>query len=193
MRSEAAAIAEHVQHICTIVAAQQTHALRGGVTEVIHVAEILDSAVAIHFAASEEVAITRAYDTVPPITLDRHKLIQILANLLSNACDALKDRSGGPRELSVGIHARVPGQLVIEVRDSGVGIEAAALQRIFEFGFTTKKHGHGFGLHASAILAKELGGELTAHSDGPGCGALFALRLPYDTPATAESQIRKRA
>ncbi len=193
MRSEAAAIAEHVQHICTIVAAQQTHALRGGVTEVIHVAEILDSAVAIHFAASEEVAITRAYDTVPPITLERHKLIQILANLLSNACDALKDRSGGPRELSVGIHARVPGQLVIEVRDSGVGIEAAALQRIFEFGFTTKKHGHGFGLHASAILAKELGGELTAHSDGPGCGALFALRLTYDTPETAESQIRKRA
>ena len=74
-----------------------------------------------------------------------------------------------------------------------VGIEPAALHRIFEFGFTTKKHGHGFGLHTSAILARELGGELTVHSDGPGCGAEFALRLPLDAPATSEVQLKKQA
>jgi NO-binding membrane sensor protein with MHYT domain len=193
LQTEAAAIADHVQHICTIVAAQQTHALRGGVTEVVDVAELMDSAIAIHFAASVDVAINREYDRVPPMTVDRHKLIQIVANLLTNACDAIKSLSGGPRELTVRIHARGPGDLVIQVRDSGVGIEPAALRRIFEFGFTTKKHGHGFGLHTSAILAKELGGELTVRSEGPGRGAEFTLRLPYDTAATDEVEVRKQA
>jgi NO-binding membrane sensor protein with MHYT domain len=193
LQTEAAAIADHVQHICTIVAAQQTHARRSGVTEPVDIAELMDSAIAIHFAASVDVSIRRDYEPVPPITLDRHKLIQILGNLLTNACDALKERNGGARELTVGIHSRVPSELVVQVRDSGVGIEPAALQRIFEFGFTTKKHGHGFGLHASANLAKELGGELTVHSDGPGRGAEFALRLPYDAAAGGDVQLRKQA
>ena len=193
LQTEAAAIDNHVQHICTIVAAQQTHALRGGVTEVVDVAELLDSAIAIHFAASVDISIKREYDSVAPITIDRHKLIQIVANLLTNACDALKAYSGGARELTVRIHGRAARDLVIQVRDSGVGIEPAALRRLFEFGFTTKKHGHGFGLHTSAILAKELGGELVGHSDGPGRGAEFVLRLPYDTAATGEVQLRKQA
>jgi two-component system NtrC family sensor kinase len=64
------------------------------------------------------------------------------------------------------------------VQDSGVGIQPDVLQRLFEFGFTTKKDGHGFGLHTSAILAKELGGDLAAYSDGPNCGAGFVLQLP---------------
>ena len=192
LQTEAAAIAEHVQHICTIVAAQQTHALRGGATEAVDVAELLDSAIALHFATSVDVAIKREYDAAPPITLDRHKLIQILGNLLTNACDALKGWSG-PRELTVGIHARVPDELVIQVRDSGVGIEPTALKRLFEFGFTTKKHGHGFGLHACAILAKELGGDLGVRSDGPGCGAEFMLRLPFGATATGEAPLRKQA
>ena len=193
LKTETAAIAGHVQHICTIVAAQQTHALRGGVTEVVDVAELMDSAIAIHFSTSVDVSIKREYDRVPTITLDRHKLIQIVANLLTNACDALKDRNDGPRELTVRIHARVPNELVIRVRDSGVGIEPAALARIFEFGFTTKKHGHGFGLHSSALLAEELGGDLAAHSDGPGRGAEFALRLPFDAVATGTVHLRKLA
>ncbi len=67
--------------------------------------------------------------------------------------------------------------IAIEVQDSGVGIEPGVLRRLFEFGFTTKKEGHGFGLHTSAILAKELAGELAAFSDGPGQGARFVLRL----------------
>jgi NO-binding membrane sensor protein with MHYT domain len=193
LRNEAAAIGEYVEHICTIVAAQQAHALRGGVTEAVDAAELMDSVIALHFATNVDVAIERDYDAVPPITLDRHKLIQILSNLLTNACDALKDQKGGPRTLTVRIHARVPDDLVIQVRDSGVGIEPAALERMFEFGFTTKKHGHGFGLHTCAILAKELGGDLAARSDGPGCGAEFMLRVPFDAAATGEAPLRMQA
>jgi sensor histidine kinase regulating citrate/malate metabolism len=55
------------------------------------------------------------------------------------------------------------------------------LTRIFQFGFTTRDEGHGFGLHSSAVAAQELGGSLTAHSAGQGQGATFTLELPCTT------------
>jgi signal transduction histidine kinase len=73
--------------------------------------------------------------------------------------------------------------LAIEVGDTGVGIAADVIKRLFAFGFTTKKDGHGFGLHASANLAKELGGEISVRSDGPGEGACFTLCLPLSIAA----------
>jgi NO-binding membrane sensor protein with MHYT domain/two-component sensor histidine kinase len=178
LQSEAAAIAAHVGHIRTIVAAQQTYARRGGVTEAIDVAELLDNAVAIHFADATDVTVRREYDSLAPLTIDRHKLIQILGNLLSNARHALKDLTEGRRRLTLHVRRQKAGLIAIEVQDSGVGIPPDVLQRLFEFGFTTKKDGHGFGLHTSAILAKELGGDLAAYSDGPNCGARFVLQLP---------------
>ena len=177
LQAEAAAIAAHVGHIRTIVAAQQTYARRGGVTEAILVTELLDSAIAIHFADMPDVTIRREYEQLAPLTLDRHKLIQILGNLLSNARHALKDRDG-KRQLTVRARRHGDEFIAIEVQDTGVGIQQDVLRRLFEFGFTTKKDGHGFGLHTSAILAKELTGTLTAFSEGPGHGARFILTLP---------------
>ena len=190
LQAEAEAIATHVGHIRTIVAAQQTHARRGGVTEAVDIAELVDNAVAIHFTTTAEVSIKREYEPVPAVMLDRHKLIQILGNLLSNARHALKEQSGSQRVLTLRIGVQERGSLVLEVEDSGAGISAAALHHLFEFGFTTKKDGHGFGLHTSAILAKELGGDLTGHSEGPGRGARFVLRLPLAAEATVQ---RKQA
>ena len=178
LQSESAAIASHVGHIRNIVAAQQTYARRGGVTEAVDIAELLDGAVAIHFTDMTDVAVERQYEVLEPVTLDRHKLIQILGNLLSNARHALKDGALGRRQLILRAR-RCDGQTIaIEVQDSGVGIPPDLLHKLFEFGFTTKKDGHGFGLHTSAILAKELEGELKAFSDGPGTGARFVLTLP---------------
>jgi NO-binding membrane sensor protein with MHYT domain len=177
LQTEAVAIAAHVGHIRTIVAAQQTYARRGGVTEAVDLAELLDGAVAIHFADMTDASIRREYEPLAPLTLDRHKLIQILGNLLSNARHALK-ASAGPRQLTLRIHRQGVESVAIEVQDTGVGIQKDVLRRLFEFGFTTKKDGHGFGLHTSSILAKELAGELVAFSDGPGHGARFLLRLP---------------
>jgi len=183
LHAEAEAIAAHVGHIRTIVAAQQTHARRGGVTEQVDIAELVDNAVVIHFAATPDVTIKREYEVLPPVILDRHKLLQILGNLLSNARHALKEPGSGPRVLTLRVHGRAAGWFVIEVHDTGVGIAPDALKRMFEFGFTTKKNGHGFGLHSSALLAKELGGHLAGFSDGPGRGAQFALRLPLTSVA----------
>jgi signal transduction histidine kinase len=58
------------------------------------------------------------------------------------------------------------------------------LNRIFNHGFTTRQKGHGFGLHSGALAAREMGGTLTARSDGPGAGAMFTLELPLQPPAT---------
>jgi signal transduction histidine kinase len=185
------AIAVHVEHIAKIVAAQQSYARRGGVTEEVDVTELVDQAIAFNFTDSTDVTVTRDYQFAPRLTLDRHKLIQILGNVLSNARHALQDQSQGQRILTVRIRANMAGSFAIDIEDSGIGIDTAVLQRLFEFGFTTKKDGHGFGLHASANLAKELGGELSGHSDGPGCGARFSLRMPI--LAVPEQLVRRRA
>jgi NO-binding membrane sensor protein with MHYT domain/signal transduction histidine kinase len=178
LHADTQAIVVHVEHIGKIVAAQQSYARRGGVTEEVEVAALVDNAIALNFTDSTDVTVTRDYQFAPRLTLDRHKLIQILGNVLSNARHALRAQTEGRRLLTVRIRAITAGSFAIDVEDSGIGIEAAVLQRLFEFGFTTKRDGHGFGLHASANLAKELGGELSGHSNGPGRGARFTLRVP---------------
>ena len=175
--TEMQAIAAHVEHIGKIVAAQQTYARRGGVTEEVDVAELVDNALALNFAGAPDVIVQRDYQPIPHLTLDRHKLMQILGNLLSNARHALRDLKQGKRVLTVRLRPSTRS-LSIQIEDTGVGIAADVLTRLFAFGFTTKKDGHGFGLHASANLAKELGGEISAYSDGPGRGARFSLSLP---------------
>ena len=175
-------IQRHVEHIGNIVAAQQTYARRGGVAEQVNLGEALDATVTLHFTKPTEAKIHRDYARVPPITLDRHKLLQILGNLLTNARQALLARENGPRELTLRIGLDDDESLLLEVEDTGIGIDSAGLQRLFEFGFTTKVDGHGFGLHTCALLATELGGSLTGHSDGPNRGARFRLRLPRPSP-----------
>jgi signal transduction histidine kinase len=110
--------------------------------------------------------------------IDRHKVMQILANLLSNAHHAMCAQAHGPKVLTVRLRPAPPGSFQIEVEDSGVGISEAVMGRLFEFGFTTRKDGHGFGLHSSAALAREMGGSLRAYSRGTGLGACFTLGLP---------------
>jgi signal transduction histidine kinase len=77
------------------------------------------------------------------------------------------------------------GRVRVSVIDNGVGIPAENLTRIFNQGFTTRKDGHGFGLHSGALAARELGGSLHVHSDGAGQGASFTLELPLAGAAPA--------
>jgi two-component system, LuxR family, sensor kinase FixL len=78
---------------------------------------------------------------------------------------------------------RVGARLRITVADNGVGVAPESFSRLFTQGFTTKKEGHGFGLHSSALAAEEMGGTLTCVSEGPGRGAAFTLELPLDERA----------
>jgi len=104
-------------------------------------------------------------------------VLQILVNLLRNAKYAC-DEASTPEKL-VTVRATAHGQRArIAVSDTGVGIPRENMPRLFSHGFTTRKDGHGFGLHSAALAARELGGTLTAHSEGLGHGATFVLELP---------------
>jgi signal transduction histidine kinase len=123
------------------------------------------------------VEVVREFEAVPLINVEKHKVLQILVNLLRNAKHACQESARTDKRLKVRVTNR-EGRVRIAVIDNGVGIPPENLTRIFNHGFTTRKEGHGFGLHSGALAAKELGGSLTVHSDGPGQGAVFTLELP---------------
>ena len=103
--------------------------------------------------------------------------MQILINLISNAKYAL-DAGGLPQKILTLRVRREHDMACILVIDNGIGIAAENLTKIFSYGFTTHKNGHGFGLHGGALAAKALDGSLSVQSEGPGKGATFTLKIP---------------
>jgi len=122
--------------------------------------------------------------SAPPITADKHKILQILINLIRNAKYACEDSHQADKQIT--LQVRNGGDTIrFVVLDNGVGISPDIMGRIFNHGFTTRgDKGHGFGLHSGALAAREMGGRLSAASDGPGSGAAFTLELPLKFPAT---------
>jgi PAS domain S-box-containing protein len=173
----------NIAHIKEIVAMQQRYARVGGATETIDLTQLVDESLRINHSGFERHTITviKEFERIPQITVDKHKVLQILVNLVRNAKDACDATGEVVKRVTVRV-ARCARGVQVAVTDTGVGIAPENMIRIFNHGFTTKKTGHGFGLHSGALAAKELGGELRAHSDGPGSGATFVLELPV-TPA----------
>jgi PAS domain S-box-containing protein len=181
MSREVLALSESVDHIKSIVSMQQKHARTGGTTEQLSVPQLIDEALRLHAVSFERLGITieRDYAAVPPVLVDRHKLLQILINLLSNARHALVDSGKQDKRLIIRIRRSDDEQrLLIDVQDTGEGVATEHMPRLFTQGFTTKKTGHGFGLHISALAATEMKGRLSCTSPGVGQGATFTLELP---------------
>ena len=150
--------------------------------------QLIDDALALHALvhAQDGIAIERELEELPLVSVDRHKVLQILTNLLTNAAQAIEARGEGERCITVRCRQdKEDGTLRIQVADSGVGIREQDRERIFSLGFTTKKSGHGLGLHASACAALEMKGSLTLHSDGVGRGSCFTLTLPAPKAAAS--------
>ncbi|MBN1205189.1 MAG: PAS domain S-box protein [Myxococcaceae bacterium] len=183
-QAELRSLSESVSHLEAVVSMQQRHASAVGVIETFSTAPLIDDALRLHSFSFEHLGIRvrRDYGEVPPLLADRHKLLQILLNLLKNARQALLASERPDKLLSIRI-APAPhapqDKLLIQISDNGVGISPENLGRLFAQGFTTKVGGHGFGLHMSALAAKELGGALSCSSEGPGHGATFTLELPF--------------
>jgi len=182
---ELKSLGANIDHIKEIVAMQQNYAMVAGVRESLPVVNLVEDALRLNAGAMERhnVHVIREYSELPPILVDKHKVLQILVNLMRNAKYALDDKGHADKRLILRISSGTTKTVRISVIDNGIGIPAANLTRIFEHGFTTRKEGHGFGLHNGALAAKELGGSLMVHSDGPGTGAAFTLELPYGTGA----------
>ncbi len=185
MMEELQSLTRHIDHIKAIVAMQQSYTGVAGVIEAVALPQLFDDAIKLNSAslAKYDIEVVREYEDLPELRLDKQRVLQILVNLVTNAKDALIESGTQQPCMTARIALRSAGddtKLLIEVCDNGTGIAEANLVRIFSHGFTTKKHGHGFGLHSSANAAKELGGTLTARSAGRDRGAVFTLELPFE-------------
>jgi len=180
MADELGLMSKSVDHIKDIVATQQSYAGANSMTEPLYISELLEDALRMNAGAltRHHVTVIREYSEVPQVMGDKHRLLLILINLISNAKYAMSDLDNRSREMTLGVRVVDNAFLEISVRDDGEGIAPENMTRIFAHGFTTRKEGHGFGLHSCALAAIEMNGHLTAHSDGPGLGALFTLQIP---------------
>jgi len=153
------------------------------VIERVAVSSLIDDALRFNAVSYEEhdVRVIRDLQDVPEIQADRHKLLQILMNLLSNARHAVKEKKEGVRRILIRC-ALEAENVRIDVDDNGIGIPPENIEKIFNHGFTTKPKGHGFGLHSSACAAIEIGGALSVRSGGVGQGACFTLLVPRVPP-----------
>lgn len=177
--NELESLSKNIEHIKEVVAMQQSYGTMSSVLEPVSIVDLVEDAIRINSSglSRHKIQLVREYSEVPPAVTDRHKVLQILVNLVGNAKYALAE-AGWERRLMVCVAARGTDGVTIAVNDNGAGIASDNLARIFQYGFTTKRDGHGFGLHSGALAAQELGGSLTAYSDGVGRGAVFTLELP---------------
>jgi ligand-binding sensor domain-containing protein/signal transduction histidine kinase len=176
---ELESLRENVEHIKEIVAMQQNYAKVFGVKELVNIPSLVEDSLRMNQGALDRhgVQVVRDFHDVPPANVEKHKMLQILINLISNAKHACAQSDRADKKLTLRV-ANGDGSLKISVMDNGVGIAPENLARIFNHGFTTRRNGHGFGLHGSALAAREMGGSLSVRSEGPGRGACFTLELP---------------
>jgi two-component system, NtrC family, sensor kinase len=182
MSEELEHLTRSIDHIREVVTTQQSYAGKAGLVAPARIGELVEDALRINGEALERdgVTVIRAISGVPRARLDRSRILQILVNLIGNAREALQGLPPESRRVTVCAEVADGGRLRVSVKDEGEGISEDIRTRIFAHGFTTRKHGHGFGLHSCVQAAGEMGGSLTVHSDGPGQGATFTLELPFD-------------
>jgi len=182
LRRELRHLREHVEHVTEIVRAQQAHAGSPAVLESLSLGDVVEAAFQMVAPAFQDagIRIKRDYQEIPPFIMDRHLAIQVLVNLLTNARRALREVSRADKLVLIEIKRLQADRVCVKVADNGIGIATDVLPRIFELGFSTRREGHGFGLHASANAARQMGGALTGESPGLNQGATFRLELPLE-------------
>ena len=173
---------KNIVHIKEIVAVQQSYAKVSGVMESLAAIDLVEDALEMNGAAFDRhgVVVIREFEEVPLVRVDKHKVLQVLINVIRNAKYAVSESSRRDKRIVVRVGRNGDQRVQITVSDNGIGIAQENLARIFAHGFTTKKDGHGFGLHSAALAATETGGALLAHSDGLGQGATFTLEVPIE-------------
>jgi signal transduction histidine kinase len=176
----------NIEHIKEIVQLQQSYGKSVGVMQMLPPQDVMEEALRLNSDGLQrhEVEVQREYSDLPAVAIDRHKVLQILVNLIANAKQAIDEFRPARRLLTVTVTMTPADGLRFIVRDNGIGIPAENLKRIFGHGFTTKKEGHGFGLHSCANTAKEMKGTMTVASEGIGQGATFTLTLPAGETAS---------
>jgi NO-binding membrane sensor protein with MHYT domain len=179
--NEIACLSKNVALIKDIISTQQTLTKTTGLKQIISINDLIDEVLLISGVnLVKEIDVEKQYSKIQGINVDKVKLLQILDNLLRNAKESLLDSSN--KTISIKTEVINQEKISIKIADNGKGILSENVNKIFIFGFTTKKEGHGFGLHTSALAARELGGEIHVESEGINKGATFSLTIPYSRP-----------
>ncbi len=178
--SEVSSLRKNIEHMSNIVDLQQTYAGRSSAQELMSINEIVEDSIRMSSGSLGKwgIDIIREFESIEPSMVDKHKIVQILVNLIQNSKEALKESGNSNKEIRIRT-GRFKDRIRIEVIDNGIGISDENQSRIFQFGFTTKPEGHGFGLHNCLLSAQEMGGHLSCVTHGLGQGATFALEVPY--------------
>lgn len=168
---------KHFEHIKNVVEQRKSTAQSG--LEAIDLSELIEDALLLKESdlVEHSIVVQREIDGGLVVQTDRHRILQVLVNLVTNALDAMKTVDNTKRKLTISSSISEES-IKVAVRDNGQGIERENLENIFAFGFTTKEKGQGFGLHSCIQAVKEVGGTLEAQSDGKGHGATFTITLP---------------
>ncbi|TWT80152.1 Sensor protein ZraS [Planctomycetes bacterium CA13] len=173
-------VCKKIEHIKEIVSRQQEFARVCGVEQQIDLRDVIEDAIKIPHVGYEHcgIELVRKYEGHPKTLTDKHKLLQILVNLLGNAKQAVSEADVDSKKIIVHLSQPSLDRAIVSVIDNGVGIAKEHHDSIFSHGFTTKSDGHGFGLHSCALAMEQLGGSIRFGSDGVGQGATFTLNLP---------------
>lgn len=171
---------ENINHIEQVIKAQQGYAKIGGVEVLANINETIEDAIQVNNTGLQRhgVDLKLELSELPAFHMDKQRILQILVNLISNSKHALSTNQNRDKILTIRSYLHEEDKVRIEVMDNGIGIPKQNITKIFTHGFTTRKDGHGFGLHSSALAAKAMNGSLNAYSEGLEQGATFTLELP---------------
>ncbi|MEO5970686.1 MAG: ATP-binding protein [Bdellovibrionia bacterium] len=176
---EALALQQGLTVVKEAIAMQQDYAGTGLHQEEIQIPSFLEDVLRLEAASFDhhKVEVRKDLSDTGPVVIQKNKLLNVVINLFRNAREAMEDLPESDRVLT--IRTFEEGEYIaIEVKDMGVGMDSKILKMLFTQGFTSKKNGHGFGLHSAANAMAELGGSIKADSPGPGKGAQFTILLP---------------
>jgi signal transduction histidine kinase len=186
-------IAKSVDHIKEVVATQQSYAASNIAPQTVRITDLIEDALRMNAESfmRHQVTVVKEFADIPPLPLDKHRMLLIIINLISNAKQAMSSVTDRSHQITLRADVVNDKRLCIQVTDQGEGIAPEHMSRIFTRGYTTRKDGHGFGLHSCTLAAGEMNGTLTVHSEGLGKGATFTLEVPIsDAGAAANAEKR---
>ena len=184
--SELQRLQETIRHIRDAIASQQSHARKSDFRQRVDLRALMNETLLVNEALQKQCGITVTINMpeLPLLELNRSRVAQVLVNLEKNALLSMQSVPGKKHELTVNVAILKADMLQIEIRDTGTGFTPEIQERLFGQGFTTREEGSGLGLHYCVNVIREMGGDITAYSDGLGTGARFRITIPRAFPET---------
>lgn len=177
--SQSERLDQKISIINDVITAQQSHAGSFKNTTETSLTEIVEDTLSLQddLVDQYKLNITKELKAETPVIAQRSKLIHVLVNFIKNAGESMENNHPEDKNLVIKSWEDFY-KVYLSISDNGKGIKGENLDKIFSHKYTTKKKGHGFGLHSSANYMKEMGGKIEVQSEGKGKGTTFTLVFP---------------